>query len=56
MNIQTTEILRIFWGFAWHILPIGGVIAERSILSRFACSSRRRLLNKLEQAETEIWF
>jgi hypothetical protein len=43
MNIQTTEILQNFWGV--HLaLPIGGVLAERNILSRFAYSARLRLL------------
>jgi hypothetical protein len=34
MNNQTIEILLIFWGV--HLaLPIGGVIADSNILSRF---------------------
>jgi hypothetical protein len=42
-----------FW--AVHLaLPIGGVIADRNIFNRFAYSSRRRLLNWLQQVETEI--
>jgi hypothetical protein len=44
MNIQTTEILRIFLGDHLALL-IGRVIAERNILSRFAFSSRRRPVN-----------
>jgi hypothetical protein len=54
MNIQTNENLRIFWGV--HLaLPIGGVIAERNILYRFAYLSRcRRLLIWLQQVEREI--
>jgi hypothetical protein len=43
------------WEFADFLaLPIGGVIAERNILYRFAYSSRRRLLIWLQQVETEI--
>ncbi len=50
-NLDFTDFL----GFQLA-LPIGGVLAGRNILSRFAYSSRHRLLIYQQQAETEMCF